>query len=86
MILNGLGFSNRRLYLVPQFLADKPVETLLGPGITANDLKFQWRYLSGDKKDPGGPDGEQTYSVLRSYGAVYTDPGPGHFDLPDLHA
>ena len=38
MILNGLGFSNRRLYLVPQFFADKPVETLLGPGITANDL------------------------------------------------
>jgi transposase len=38
MILNGLGFSNRRLYLVPQFFSDKPVETLLGPGITANDL------------------------------------------------
>ena len=38
MILNGLGFSNRRLYLVPQFFADNPVETLLGPGITANDL------------------------------------------------
>ena len=38
MILNGLGFSNRRLYLVPQFFADKPVETLLGPGITANEL------------------------------------------------
>ncbi len=35
MILNGLGFSNRRLYLVPQFFATKPVERLLGPGITA---------------------------------------------------
>jgi transposase len=38
MILNGLGFSNRRLYLVPQFFATKPVEHLLGPGITAQDL------------------------------------------------
>ncbi len=38
MILNGLGFSNRRLYLTPQFFANKPVETLLGPGITAEDL------------------------------------------------
>lgn len=38
MILNGLGFSNRRLYLVPQFFANKPVERLLGPGITADDL------------------------------------------------
>ena len=30
MILNGLGFSNRRLYLVPQYFANKPVEHLLG--------------------------------------------------------
>jgi transposase len=38
MILNGLGFSNRRLYLVAQFFATKPVEHLLGPGITAEML------------------------------------------------
>jgi len=38
MILNGLGFSNRRLYLVPQFFATKPVERLLGTGISAEDL------------------------------------------------
>src|SRR6266566_7299676 len=38
MILNGLGFSNRRLYLVPQFFANKPVEHLLGPRIEAADL------------------------------------------------
>jgi transposase len=38
LVLNGLGFSNRRLYLVPQFFADKPVEHLLGPGILAQDL------------------------------------------------
>jgi transposase len=38
MILNGLGFSNRRLYLTPQFFANKPLEALLGPGIAAEDL------------------------------------------------
>src|SRR5881227_2557447 len=38
MVLNGLGFSNRQLYLVPQFFAHKPVEHLLGPGITAEML------------------------------------------------
>ncbi len=38
MILNGLGFSNRQLYLVPQFFANKPVEQLLGPGMTAEML------------------------------------------------
>jgi transposase len=38
MVLNGLGFSNRRLYLVSQFFAHKPVERLIGPGITAEEL------------------------------------------------
>jgi transposase len=38
MILNGLGLSYRRLYLVPLFFATKAVERLLGPAITADDL------------------------------------------------
>ena len=38
MILNGLGFSNRQLYLVPQYFQNKPVEHLLGEGITADML------------------------------------------------
>ncbi len=38
MVLNGLGFSNRQLYLVPQYFANKPVEHLLGEGISADLL------------------------------------------------
>jgi transposase len=38
MLLNGLGFANRRLYLVSQFFKTKPVAHLLGLGITAEDL------------------------------------------------
>ncbi len=38
LLLNGLGFSNRRLYLVSQFFEHKPIEHLLGPGIQAEDL------------------------------------------------
>ena len=38
MIINGLGFTNRRLYLAPQFFESKPVERLLGPGIKAEHL------------------------------------------------
>src|SRR5579872_2886422 len=38
MVLNGLGESLRQLYLVPQFFANKPVEHLLGEGITADLL------------------------------------------------
>jgi transposase len=38
MVLNGLGFVNQRLYLVPDFFRNKPVERLLGAGITADRL------------------------------------------------
>jgi transposase len=33
LVLNGLGFINRALYLLPQFFADKPTERLIGAGI-----------------------------------------------------
>ena len=38
MILNGLGFTNRRLYLTPQFFESKPIERLLDGNITAQNL------------------------------------------------
>ena len=38
MILNGLGFVNRALYLMPHFFKDKPVERLLGDDIEAEHL------------------------------------------------
>ena len=52
MVFNGLGFSNRRLYLLPQFFENKPLERLLGvPGIEAADLNddclgrtLEWLY------------------------------------------
>jgi transposase len=38
MILIGLGFVHRALYLTPHFFQGKPVERLLGSGITAEQL------------------------------------------------
>ena len=38
MVLNGLGFVQRTLYLMPRFFEDKPVERLLGPGVLAEHL------------------------------------------------
>jgi transposase len=35
MILNGLGFMDYRLYMFPEFMANKPVERLLGEGMKA---------------------------------------------------
>lgn len=38
MVLNGLGFTNRALYLTPHFFQDKPVELLIGKDIEAKHL------------------------------------------------
>ena len=38
MVLNGLGFVSRPLYLSPEFFENKPVELLVGEGVTAADL------------------------------------------------
>lgn len=38
LILNGLGFVERRLYLVSHFFSDKPVEHLLGEGVEVCQL------------------------------------------------
>jgi transposase len=35
MILNDLGFTNRRLYLTPKFFESKAIEGLLGTGVKA---------------------------------------------------
>jgi transposase len=38
MIINGLGFSSRRLYMTRQFFQDKPTHLLLGADISSEDL------------------------------------------------
>jgi transposase len=38
MVINGLGFVSRPLYLSPEFFENKPVDLLVGEGIEAADL------------------------------------------------
>ena len=38
MVLNGLGFVNQQLYLVPHFFQHKPLSRLLAPGMQASHL------------------------------------------------
>jgi transposase len=38
MVLNGLGFAERLLYLTPDFFRPLPVERLIGPGVEASHL------------------------------------------------
>ena len=38
MVLNGLGFANHTLYLMPRFFQNKPLERLFGAGIKPEHL------------------------------------------------
>jgi transposase len=38
LIINGLGFSQRTLYMVSSFFSNKPIELLLGPDIDSSQL------------------------------------------------
>lgn len=38
MIINGLGFTNRRLYLTPQFYESKAIDCLFSEELTSNDF------------------------------------------------
>ena len=38
MVLNGLGFTSRALYLMPQYLDNKPIDLLIAPDLVAGDF------------------------------------------------
>jgi len=38
LILNALGFVGRALYLVPDYLHNKPIDLLIDPALTAEDF------------------------------------------------
>lgn len=38
MVLNALGLSGRALYLMPEYLENKPVDMLIGEGLVASDF------------------------------------------------
>jgi transposase len=62
MILNGLGFTHRALYLTPLFFRDKPVDRLIGEGIEAEHLNDDVLGHALDKIYDYGP--EALYSQL----------------------
>ena len=38
MVLNGLGLTGRALYLMPEYMSNKPVDLLIGEGVVAADF------------------------------------------------
>ena len=65
MIINGLGFTNRRLYLMGQFFKNKPIEKLIAPGLRAEDITYD--ALAATLDDIG------QYGESRLFGEVALD-------------
>lgn len=55
MLLNGLGFVSRALYLTPEFWSNKPVDRLIGEGIEPADLNDDSLGRALDRLYEAGP-------------------------------
>jgi len=84
-VVNGLGFSNHTLYLMPEFYEDKPVERLMGKGIVASDINQN--LLGRCLDDIYDFDPTQLYSILSCHTVKQLDlPCLGaHIDTTSLH-
>jgi transposase len=85
MVLNGLGFANRRLYLTPHFFHNKPTEHLLGPGITPALLNDDTLGKALDKLYDYGV--SELYSLIaaRAVTRLGLKPKVGHQDITSFH-
>jgi transposase len=85
MVLNGLGFANRALYLTPHFFQDKPVDRLIGEGIEAQHLNDTVLGRNLDAIYDYNP--EKLYSQLaaRAVGRLGLLTRFGHLDSTSFH-
>ena len=85
MILNGLGFHPRALYLTPHFFRDKPVDRLIGEGIEAahiNDDLLGRTLEAIFQYDPTRLYGQLASQAVRRLGL---DLRTGHLDTTSVH-
>jgi transposase len=85
MVLNGLGFVNQRLYLVPDFFRNKPVDRLLGPGITAEQLNDDTLGRTLDAIYAANPTEVYGAVAANSCQILGLKPRYGHLDSTSFH-
>jgi transposase len=85
MILNGLGFVNRALYLTPHFFKDKPVERLLGEGVAAEHLNDDALGRSLDSIYAYGPEALYGQLAAQAVKRVGLSCKIGHIDTSSFH-
>ena len=84
MILNGLGFVNKRLYLIPQFYEDKPVDILLGEGFEAAHFNDDRLGRALDSFYDSGVTALFAKLSRRTFEVLGYQPSRGHLDTTSL--
>ena len=85
MILNGLGFAHRVLYLTPAFFQDKPVDRLLGPGIQAEHLNDDVLGRALDTLYSHNPSSIFSQCAIQAVNRLGLQTRYGHLDSTSLH-
>lgn len=85
LIINGLGFVQRTLYMVPSFFEDKPIELLLGKGIRAEQLNDTSLGRALDEIHKFGCTELYAGLVPQICKNLGLEGGPVHMDSSDFH-
>lgn len=85
MIINGLGFTQRALYLTPQFFQNKPVERLIGAGVEAEHLNDDLLGRVLDAIEAYGVDNFYSQLSVLAVKKLGLDCRTGHLDSTTFH-
>lgn len=80
LILNGLGFTGRPMYLTPQFFATKPTELLIGEGVKAQHLNENTIGRAMDSLYKHGVSALFSLISSRAFDALKLQPQFAHLD------
>src|SRR5438093_12256532 len=85
MVLNGLGFINQQLYLVPHFFQHKPLSRLIAPGIQASHLNDDTLGRALDTLYAYGVTALYRLMAATAAKRLGLAPGFGHLDSTSFH-
>lgn len=85
LVLNGLGFTERTLYMVSNFFENKPTELLLGEGIESSHLNDTVLGRALDAVQQYGTTKLFSQISLKVFSILNLSPGKIHMDSTDFH-
>ena len=85
MVINGLGFTQRPLYLTPHFFQDKPIERLIGSGIEAEHLNDTTLGRAMDRIYEQGVSEVFSQVAIKTVRTLGLDCSIGHIDTTSFH-